>query len=118
MAQRDRSWVEDPGSVDDWRQVKRRLLRWRLVRISAGLLPLCLVTTVLYAWLAATSGQELFWIGPALGLPALATAVVGVRRGFRMIDSPEPAQTGPYWVLLLSGVLALLGLVLPGYLYA
>ena len=35
-----------------------------------------------------------------------------------MIDSPEPAQTGPYWVLLLSGVLALLGLVLPGYLYA
>lgn len=118
MAQRDRSWIEDPRSVEDWSPVKRRLLWWRLVRISAGLLPLCLVTTVLYGWLAATSGQELFWIGPVLGLPALALAVVGVRRGFQMIDSPDPAQTGPYWLMLLAGVLALLGLVLPGYLYA
>lgn len=118
MEHRDRSWIDDPGSVEDWSPIKRRLLRWRLVRISAGLLPLCLVTTVLYGWLAATSGQELFWIGPALGLPALALAVVGVWRGFRMTDSPDVAQTGPYWLLLLSGVLALLGLVLPGYLYA
>lgn len=104
--------------MEDWSPVKRRVLRWRLVRISAGLLPLCLVTTVLYAWLAFSSGQELFWIGPALGVPALALAVVGVWRGLRMIDSPDAARTGPYWLLLLSGVVALLGLVLPGYLYA
>lgn len=114
----DRSWIEDPAPVEDWSPAKRRLLRWRLVRISAGLLPLCLVTTILYAWLAATSDQELFWIGPALGLPALALAAVGVWRGFRMIGSPGRAQTGPYWLLLLSGVMALLGLVLPGYLDA
>lgn len=114
----DRSWLEDPDSVEDWSPVKRRLLLWRLVRISAGLLPLCLVTTVLYGWLAATSDQELFWIGPALGLPALALAGVAVWRGFGMIDSPGRAQTGPYRLLLLSGVMALLGLVLPGYLYA
>lgn len=54
--------------------MKQRLLWWRLVSISAGLLPLCLVTTVLGGWLASTSGQELFWIGPTLGLPALALA--------------------------------------------
>lgn len=114
----DHAWAEDPASVDDWRPVKQRLLWWRLVKIGAGLVPLCLATTVLYTALALDSGQELFWIGPALGLPGLALAVVGLRRGFRMIRSPEPARTDPYWLLLLSAVLAFLGLALPGYLYA
>lgn len=104
--------------VEDWSRIKQRLLGWRLVRVGAGLVPLCAAPVLLYGWIAATSGQGLFWIGPPLGLTGLVLAGWGLRDASRMIRSPEPVRTGPYWVLVASGVLAFLGLALPGYLYA
>lgn len=114
----DRSWVEDPESVEDWSPVKRSHLWWRLVKISMFLPSMCLLAVVLNGYLALSSGLGWLWLGPILGLPGLVVAVVGLRLAFRMIADPRPARTGPYWILLAAGVLAFLGLALPWYLYA
>lgn len=103
-------------AVTDWRNLK--LVEWfPLVRAASGLVFLSLGVAWLYAWLALSSDNSLFWLSPPIALVAAALGVVGGVRRLREIASPDLPNTRHYWMLLLGAALLLVALLAPIYLY-
>ncbi|MBD3917132.1 hypothetical protein [Nocardioides hwasunensis] len=72
----------------------------------------------LYAYLAASSGLAVFWLGVPLGLMGSACAVVGYRGRLREIRSPDPSTGRHYPWLFLGWAFVMAGLLIPPYALA
>jgi len=102
--------------VEDWSNLK--LVEWfPLVRASSGLVFLSLGVAFLYGSMAWSIDLDVLWMSPPIALVAAALGVIGGVRRLREIRSPDLPNTRHYWMLLLGGLLLLVAMLAPIYLY-
>lgn len=89
---------------------KAQLLRSALPLIAAGL-----GFTWVYAYLAASSGMRVFWVGVPLALAGSGCAAIGYRGRLREIRSPGPSTGRHYPWLFIGWALVLAGALVPPY---
>jgi hypothetical protein len=114
----DRSWQEDPGSVEDWSPIKQRYEWFPLLRATSGLIGIGGGASWLWTWMALTSDVTLLWMSPPMIITGTGLALVGTWRRFRELRSPDVPNTRHYWLLLVGWALIFGGMVTPFYLVA
>jgi hypothetical protein len=100
------------------RAVDKSVEGWFLFKAGVPLIASGIGPAVLYAWLAASSELDEYWIGTASMLAGAVLGIVGIVRRVREIRSPDVPNPRHYWLLFLSWALVVAGLLVPPYLSA